>query len=215
MKIQHHILDASNVLSPYRELLDSNLECLITQISDLLPVRALDICVSNFPEGTNPELGIGGSSYTESLLHIFLDANNPNLQSSIESELAAVLAHEMHHSARLAEIPLVETLGEKFVIEGLACQFEKEITGEERPSFIPLDLCLQWQEHFANSLPVLNSTDFCEETWFLGKDPDQKPKYTGYAIGFGVVGEYLRRTKLSAAQAYAVPAEDIFAIVNG
>jgi len=203
------------VLSPYRELLDSNLEYLITQISDLLPICSLDICVSNFPEGVNAKLGIGGASYTESLLHIFLDANNPNLRSSIERELAAVLAHEMHHCARVAEIPLVETLGEKFVIEGLACQFETEITGEEQPSFIPLDLCLHWQDHFAESLQALNSTDFCEETWFLGKNPDQKPKYIGYAIGFGVVGKYLRHANLSAAQAYAVPAEEILAVVNG
>lgn len=195
-------------------LLESSLNCWVTKIGDLLPIPALDVCVSHFPEGANTELGIGGSSYTESLLHIFLDANNPNLRSSIENELPAVLAHEMHHCARVVEVPIVETLGEKFVIEGLACQFETEITGQSRPSFIPSDFCSEWQDHFAKSLPNLNSTDYCEDTWFLGKAPQEMPKYTGYAIGFGLIGQYLKQEKLTAAQAYAIPAGVILAAVT-
>jgi hypothetical protein len=40
------------------------------------------------------------------------------------------------------------------------------------------------------------------------------PKYTGYVIGFGLVGQYLRQEKLTAAQAYARPTGVILATLT-
>ena len=213
MTIQCHILDASGALSSHTELLKDLLKNWVSHIGGRRPIRALDICVAHHPEGTNKELGIGGAAHSGIRLDIFLDANNPNLQSSLENEFPAVLAHEMHHCARLAEIPVADTLGECFVIEGLACQFETEITGLPLPSFIPADVGGQFRDYLAASLPILNSTDFDFESWFLGKSPEEMPKYTGFAIGFGLVGDYLKCNQLTAAQAYAVPAADVLANV--
>lgn len=119
--------------------------------------------------------------------HPVLDANHPNLRSSIENEFPAVLVHEMHHCARLAAIPVADTLGECFVIEGLACQFETEVTGLTLPSFIPADVDRKCRDYLAMSLPILNSSDFDFDQWFLGKSPEEMPKYTGFAPGFGLV----------------------------
>ncbi len=101
MTIQHHILDASGVLCPYRSKLEDVVSRTIGIVDNLLPIASLDICVSHHPAGSNPKLGIGGAAFDAIQLHIVLDAENSNMASAIEHELPAVLAHEMHHCARL------------------------------------------------------------------------------------------------------------------
>jgi uncharacterized protein YjaZ len=214
MNIQHHILDASGVLAPFRAKLEDVVSRTIGVIDNLLPIASLDVCVSHHPAGSNPKLGIGGAAFDAIQLHIFLDANNNDLASAIEQELPAVLAHEMHHCARLQVHPDAETLAEKLIIEGLACKFETEITGERLPSFIPPALMEQCGSHWQAAQELLDNNEFCLQSWFHGQVPDKMPNYLGYALGLSLTEKYLSFVDQTAAQAYAVPTNEVISMLR-
>lgn len=214
MNIQHHILDASGVLAPFRSKLEGVVSRTIAIIDNLLPIASLDVCVSHHPAGSNPDLGIGGAAFDAIQLHIFLDANNSNLASAIELELPAVLAHEMHHCARMQANTDDETLAGKLLIEGLACKFETEITGARLPSFISPSLMEQCGSHWQVAQELLDSKEFCIQSWFHGLVPDQIPNYLGYALGLSLTEKYLSLVGQTAAQAYAVPTSEVISMLR-
>ncbi len=201
--MQIHILDAQNRLQPFKSLIRDSAKRAIEQISTRLsPV--LDICFSDSPDHCNPELGIGGGAFSPRLLHVFLDPTNDKIVSSIDKELLAVLAHEVHHCVRMEQIA-DSTLADRLVTEGLACHFEVEMTGNASPSFLPVETLQSWDKHFTKMRPIMHGEDFCEGTMFLGKRPGEFPKYAGYAVGFGLVGKYLSSEEVSAAECVTLP----------
>ncbi|RLA39477.1 MAG: hypothetical protein DRR42_27150 [Gammaproteobacteria bacterium] len=179
----------------------------------LLPIASLDVCVSHHPEGANPKLGIGGAAYSPIQLHIFLDANNSYVATAIKQELPAVLAHEMHHCARMQTNTDEETLAGKLVIEGLACKFETEITGERLPSFISPALMDQCGSHWQAAQELLDSKEFCMQSWFHGEAPNQMPNYLGYALGLSLTEKYLSLVEKTAAQANEVPTNEVISVL--
>lgn len=58
---------------------------------------------------------------------------------------------------------------------------------------------------------ILESKDFCSHTVFLGKRPEVFPKYAGYAVGFGLVGNYLAAQQASSAASVLVPTLNVLA----
>ena len=214
MNIQYHILDASGVLAPFHSTIEDAVIRSIGIVGDLLPIASLDVCVSHHPEGSNPKLGIGGAAYSPIQLHIFLDANNSHLATAIEQELPAVLAHEMHHCARMQANTDEETLAGKLIIEGLACKFETEITGERLPSFIPPVLMEQCGLHWQAAQELLDSKEFCLQSWFHGQAPTQMPNNLGYALGLSLTEKYLSLVDQTAAQAYAVPTNEVISMLR-
>ncbi|MCH2534821.1 MAG: DUF2268 domain-containing protein [Bdellovibrionales bacterium] len=214
MKIEKHILNANGALNPYLDDLNQMFSKWLPIITKQLPIDALDICVAKYPQGTNPKLGVGGVALNSNLLYIYMDTSNSNIKDSIHTHIPEALAHEMHHCARLAIYSDVKTLGENFVLEGLACQFESEICGEgKEPSFIPAEVLNTWRDYINQAAPLLDSDDYCFNTWFLGKAPDEMPKYLGYAMGYQIVGEYLKKNKTNAAKAYDKSAKEIISSV--
>jgi len=210
--IEYHYLDVTGQLSPFKNILHKYVTEAIAAIDPRLDICA-DLCLSHDPLNCNPELGIGGVAFSQSLMHIFLDANNPNLEQSIREEVLAVLAHESHHCVRIQKVPDHVTLMDNIVTEGLACHFETEITGCSAPSFIPDEVLNASREHLRSMRASLEDTEFCFETYFLGKDLKKYPKYAGFAVGFELVGQYLAKVKSTASEAVYVPASDVLAII--
>lgn len=101
--MQIHILDAQNHLQPFESQIRESAAHAVSNISQYLN-PGVDICFSHDPEHCNPKLGIGGGAFNPRLLHIFLDARNDNIASSIDKELLAVLAHEIHHCVRMEKV---------------------------------------------------------------------------------------------------------------
>ena len=210
--IEYHYLDVTGLLSPFKNILHQYVTEAIDVVGPRLDICA-DLCISHDPPNCNPEMGIGGGAFSPSLMHIFLDANNPNIEQSIRDEILAVLAHESHHCVRMQKVPDHVTLLDNIVTEGLACHFEKEITGCAAPSFIPDEVLNASRELLRSMRPSLEETEFCFDTYFLGKDTKKYPKYAGFAVGFELVSQYLAKTKSTASEAVYVPASDVLSIV--
>lgn len=148
--------------------------------------------------------------------------DRPDRQNLARVESCTV--HELHHNIRFTLFPfnpMTATLGEYMVAEGLAEAFAAEIYGEE--------LLGPWVAEFdasrldeARSIigPALAETGFERLRGYLFGDaiaahmglPQQgTPAFTGYALGYRLVREYLRRSGKSVAQASFEPAAAIIA----
>jgi uncharacterized protein YjaZ len=59
----------------------------------------------------------------------------------------------------------------------------------------------------------LEDTEFCFDTYFLGKDSEKYPKYAGSAVGFELVGRYLENVESTASEVVFVSASDVLAVI--
>lgn len=205
MALKYHILNSSGRFDSHLELLREQVEQSIETVNKHLSMDA-DVCISHSSAHCNKELGIGGGAFTPNLMHIFLDVDHKNFVNAVKTEILCVLAHEAHHCKRMESVPNDYSLIDSIVTEGLACQCELDIGGGENPSFIPDSVIHDTNSLLSIMLPHLEETEYCFDTYFLGKDPEKLPKYAGFAVGFDIVGRYLKANGMSAAEAASVPA---------
>ncbi|PYI57108.1 DUF2268 domain-containing protein [Paenibacillus flagellatus] len=161
--------------------------------------------------------GFGGNPGQVIVLVWPSDYNVPRLPS--------IAAHEFHHNVRLTFEPWgpETTVGQYIVLEGLAEAFAAELYGEDMLG--PWVSALTDEQHeevrprFREALAVQG---FNEIRGYMFGDPagdfpnpgyEKKgvPPYAGYAVGYRVVSDYLRRSGKTAAEATYVPWRDIVA----
>ena len=163
----------------------------------LLDLPAVDLVVypRSRPKST---VGIGGRSFGAHRAMIWIDPVNESLQCDCERRLASAIAHELHHCVRYAKGHRRTTLEDNVIAEGLACQFEKEVSGE--PPFymelFPDDINRYLPRYRLDRL----ARQFDYSAWFRGSCPEVLPKYVGYAIGYDLVGKHIQRTGIPASR---------------
>lgn len=142
-------------------------------------------------------------------------------------KLPAITAHEFNHNVRFAQpdwtFPM--TLGAYLVAEGLAETFAADLHGES--SLGPWTTTLgeaELRELAPKYEAALLESDFGRVRGYIFGDlPPERagsfatphlgfPPYTGYALGYHLVRDYLRRSGRAAAEASYLPWRDI---VNG
>jgi uncharacterized protein YjaZ len=156
----------------------------------------IDVVVQRLTEETIPELGLTGFTLRRSCMAITLDPDNLHFEASLKAgEFTRILTHELHHCLRFGRIGYGTTLAEALVSEGLADQFDREVNGGDgqmwnhalRPEQWPA-LLQQAEEAFCRS-----EYDHC--LWFFGGHGHDSigliPRWTGYTIGYHLVGTYL------------------------
>lgn len=133
-----------------------------------------------------------------------------------EEELKALLAHEYHHSCRLAflnkqseEIELIDSL----IIEGMAEAAVEELYGEKWLSpwtkrYVPNDVRKLWKKNF---VPFLNLKGVQLHHPFLyGDDSLGLPRWIGYCVGYGIVESYLKNNgPIQQFLLYQIPSTEI------
>lgn len=158
--------------------------------------------------------GFGGMGSVILMLALPDDRNLPRL--------AAMAAHEAHHKVRLAFEPwnpATITVGQYYVLEGLAEAFAAALYGEE--SLGPWVHAVAPDE-LAKHRPMLQAA--LEQTgdprpylfgdWaagFGGYEPLGLPDFIGYTAGYQIVTSFLRTTGTSAADASWLPWREIVA----
>lgn len=194
-----HWLEAAGPLSPWREVLTAEVltGCKAADRRATLP--AVDILVQNVPRSGIPELGMGANAYRPSCFSLSLDPQNPRFADSLaEGAVQRLVVHELHHCLRMAAIGWNHTLGDALVSEGLAGHFVHECL-ETPPELwetaLGAEALAAWTGRAQGEAEVLH---YDHAAWFYGgaspyrRDDAAPPRWAGYAIGFDLVGRYLR-----------------------
>lgn len=175
----------------------------------------VDVVVRDAPELVIPELGIGGVAPDAHTVLLTVDPEHERFAGSLATELPGALAHELHHVARHRGPGYGRTLFEVIVSEGLADHFSIEVTGRAPP---PWTVALSPEEHARMAQLArreYDSAGYEHRFWFFGNEERQMPRWTGYSLGFELVGRYLERhPQASAAQLASAPAAEFRACLS-
>jgi uncharacterized protein YjaZ len=177
----------------------------VTKVAAVLPISHTDILLHVRPSWTIPEFGIGGFSPHGAYALIHFDPAHSHFDSNIESELAATIAHELHHCARSGGVGYGNTLFGALVTEGLACAFEKEFRNGQTPIYAKAIDKPQQAELLSRAKLEFNNANYVHQDWFFGSRALEIPKWTGYTLGYEIVQLYLEQNNLTAASEWNTP----------
>jgi uncharacterized protein YjaZ len=153
------------------------------------------------------------------VMTVYSDPNDYNLP-----RLQGATVHEFNHNVRFAVQPfnpMVVTVGEYIVAEGLAESFAAELYGEDLIGYYVTDFDESTLDIAKRVIGgALNVTGFDTVRGYIfgdvisqhmGREPMGVPNFAGYATGYHAVQQYLKRTGKSVAEATFVPSADILA----
>ena len=190
--------------------IEKNAYLAVRKIESKIPVEGVDIVFYHNPAGVIPELGIGGHSANANTIFISLDPKFKNFRQTIDFQIERILAHELHHCLRWRKVGYGKTLLEALITEGLADHFEIEVTGK---STQPWDRALddkQIEKYLDLAKPEFNHKNYDRHAWFFGSQTRRLPRWTGYTLGFHLVGKYLKNNPSKRpSDLYATAAREI------
>jgi uncharacterized protein YjaZ len=211
--IHVHLLDAAEHLREHRETILERTNQTIARVCEMIPVKQVDVLIIKNPSWTIPSIGLGGLSPNAHLVQVSLDPSHPDFRQNLEHELPPLLAHELHHALRWHNPGPGETLLTALVMEGLAQAFEIPFRDGQPPEYAILK-----EPSRMNELMDLARLEFDKpydhDVWFFGKDAPRIPTWTGYALGYEIVKQYLEKAKTTAGKAYAVTAKEVLEILE-
>lgn len=194
MSVNAHILLGTGSLTLHQGLIKKEFDELVTKIQNQLPLGNVDVVIYDNPDGSIPEIGVGGYSPNANLIFISLDPHYPNFQETINTHLKRTLAHELHHALRWRGPGYGETLFEALITEGLADHFDMEINNINNPE--PWNVALSEQqiaEIETKAREEFDLKNYNHNEWFFGSKEKNIPKWAGYTLGFKLVSDYLKK----------------------
>ena len=144
-----------------------------------------------------PQLGAGG--YTDDAGTVRVTIASSDSAATVRRVLPPTIAHELDHSSRIRTGPgYGSTLGDTMVAEGLADRFAAQLY--PGMSF-PWDHALtaaQARTWWARAKRELYASSFDHGFWMFGNGT---PRWTGYTLGWLIVGRYLAAHHVRASAA--------------
>ena len=215
-----HFLEAEAPLVSWRDRLIDAARATHDRIAAVLSpdiaMPRVDILVQRTPAGCIPAFGMGGRAYSPHCLGITLDPDNPAFAKSLDAgDFCRMLTHELYHCLRFAAERYARGMGSALVSEGLCDRFDREVNdGGGRPWSHVL-APHQWPAVLARIEPMLDGREYDHAAWFYGHEHggDAIPRWTGYTVGYYLVGAYLdahpeaRPSRLAGIPAAALLAE--------
>lgn len=172
-----------------------------------LPLGQVDVIVQVNPYGATAELGVGGYSPGAHTVFLSLDPDHPAFEATWARELPPMLAHELHHCARWTGPGYGSSLLEALVSEGLAQQFEREFRNGQAPIYARALTDEQLEILGRRAQLEYDVSPHDHAAWFYGSADLGLPRWTGYTLGFELVGRHLASTGSTAADAWTWPAD--------
>lgn len=211
MNIKLHILNTSGKLTPFTSSIKSVFEDTIKEVRKVLPIDNVDVLIWDYPDWSIEKYGIGGHALNPNTIVVSIDSKNKNLNKDFDKRLKLTIIHEMHHVARLQVMDndKVSRL-ECSIREGLAEHFEIELTGKEPEVW---DMALS-QEELDKLVEVaktnLSTEDYLVYDWLFGNKELGIPEWTGYSVGFYLVGEFLKKNATKKPSTLYITSADEF-----
>jgi uncharacterized protein YjaZ len=194
MNIYPHILNASGKLTAIKPQIEKVTKTTIQTVTNLIPVKNVDIIYYDNPTGTITHTGIGGNTITTNLIMISLDPTFPHFKKSLQQNLSSTIAHELYHCLRNYSFAQTYTLLESLINEGLADHFDNEVTGKPPQKWNTALDKNQLEELIKRAKKEFNNKSYNHNAWFFGSEIDKIPQWAGYTIGFNMVKKIFRRT---------------------
>lgn len=134
--------------------------------------------------------GVTGYTPWKGNILIFINFASSNWKRS----LASTIAHEYLHSLTF-EYHKWETLLDSLVFEGLAEHFKEAVIVGPKPKWVKALKKSEMKEIFKGLFSKMDNKSFSlyQEVFFGSK---KYPRWSGYAIGYWLVGEYLKKLKV-------------------
>lgn len=209
MTVNIYVLTASGRLEKYKSRITKAAKASVKIIGKKIPLPDVDIVFYDNPENAIPHLGICGFNQNANLIFVYLDPKFRNFKRTINEEIIRVIAHELYHSARWKAVGFRETLLKALVNEGLADHFELEVTNKKPQKWNTTLTAKQFDIMKKKAQKEFNNKNYNHEEWFFGSKERGIPKWTGYTIGFNLVGEYLKKhPDKKPSQLFAAKAEE-------
>lgn len=193
MAIKFHIMTESPKIWSYKDRLFGVARKAVSDVSKKIPIDNVDIVLYENQEGAIREIGgIGGYAPNANLVLVSLDPTNKKFSQAITDELKGTLAHELHHTLRWRNPGYGTTLLEALITEGLADHFDLELT---RQSPRPWSIALSKKElqRMLRHAKLNFNKSYDHSAWFFGSKEKNIPRWTGYSLGFYLVGLYLQK----------------------
>lgn len=208
--INLHILNASGKLTPYVKEIESIFDRTIIKVLEKISLTSVDVVVYEYAEGAIPELGVGGNAYDPNVVSIYLNSKFPNFANkTLKEELNRTIVHELGHVARWQTIGYGETLLKAMISEGLADHFDMEINSTGPHLWDVVLNAGQIKKMMKRAKKEYNSKNYNHNEWFFGSKEKKIPRWTGYALGFNLVAEYLKKNPdKKPSQLYKLKAEE-------
>jgi uncharacterized protein YjaZ len=211
--INIHLLNSGGELDAHKDRIQYYAEKTIQRVQALLPLEQVDVAIMRNPWQVIPNTGVGGTAPTPHTILISLEPNTERFSEQLEVEFCAMLAHELHHTMRYHNPGAMKNLADALVWEGLAQHFEMEFRNGKIPPYATLE-----NPSRMNELLELAKNDFeapLDYTgWFFGIESRGIPFWCGYALGFEIMKRYFERTNQTAATAWHVPTQTVFATLE-
>ena len=199
-----HVLTGSGRLRAHADRIRSNGASAATACLEQLPLEGdVDVLVRDDPRRVIPEIGIGGVAADRHTVFVALDPDHEKFDEAVERELFATLAHELHHVARHQAGVRGHTLFDALVNEGLADHFAIEVTGAQPPPWTVALTPEQAEAMGPRAREEYDHSRYNHWAWFFGNDELEIPRWTGYSLGFQLVGDYLGRHTATRASTLA------------
>lgn len=175
-------------LDAHRATIERVVRETVAVVRSLIPVDASTIIVRAGTALVIPEIGIGGRA-DGGTVQLMFDPESAVLATSLEQELFPLLAHELHHVARIRAVGYGNDLLGAMVSEGLADQFAVDVAAIAPPlwaSALDAGQLLTWSERAREHW---HDTAYDHDAWFFGGSGI--PRWTGYSIGFAMTADFL------------------------
>lgn len=199
--IQLHLLDAGGGLTMSEKKIREAFKDACAIAEDRLGATNIDVVVRDEPNFAIPELGIGGfTDASGQIIYISVDSKKKLLQKNI----LMTFIHEFHHAVRFQKIGWSKSFSEHVVVEGLACLFEKEITGQ-----IPIyaKVKITQQQITKANMFIKKSDSLDDQEWFFGGGI--VPRWFGYTYGYQLVRDYSLKSNKSAVELVFVNSQKV------
>lgn len=178
----------------------------------------VDVNILVAPKMVIPEYGVSGFTLNRSVVQIALDPWSPRFAApECPARFGAVLAHELHHVARLRS-PAAEwkpthlskrSLGHVLVLEGLAQAFEEEM-GYPTPFYAMAVSGPQLWDLADRARAEFEAFNADYDAWLFGRHGDPRyPRYGGYSVGFALMKGWLSYKTSTASGEIDVLAQDV------
>lgn len=208
----HISVGFENFSEDKKNFIIEQIEDAYTKASGLLDFENIDLYLTlNDFWLIMPEFGFGAITYSASSMALSIDEKSFTLKQA-KVDLAATIAHELNHAARLKALPIRNwdelTFTQDCIQEGIAEVFQQILYPKSKLHINKkvLSNISDWHKKM-NIIKDKKRTEYDRIGWFFGND--NFPRWIGYTIGHQLISKYIETTHETIGNITTLPADKI------